>query len=84
MMDKLGQGWEIILASGMIIATLFGVISVVVEGSKVYVGEINTSTYYDFDNCRPKIDSIPQNNVKIFQSEKEALNNGYHQEDSCG
>ena len=84
-MNKRGQGWEIAAALVMLGITAVGIFSIITESNNIYFADKSTITkvYYDYQNCKNKLNNIAKDNLITFRSENEALTEGYTKYDKC-
>ena len=74
---KRGGYIDQVLAIIMIIATLTGTAVILHEGNKIYAGNISEKSAYELPKCKAVIEKIPDSNIIIFESKKEAQDQGY-------
>jgi len=70
-MNKRGQILELGAIIIIIIAS-FGVFQVFSESEHIYIGDNREGTFYDYKICPNEINSIPKENMVIFNNLREA------------
>ncbi len=83
-MNKRGQGWEIASAFIMLGITITGIF-IIIESNNIYFADksVTAKIYYDYQNCKNKLNNIAKDNFITFKSENEAIVGGYTKYDKC-
>ena len=67
----------------LIILTGIGVLIVYNSSNSLYIGDTESNEYLDYFKCEELANQIPEENLIIFKSEKEAISGGYNATEGC-
>ena len=82
-MNKKGQIVEIGASLFMLVLIIFGSYSVLNEGEKIYVGDMDSKLVYDYSICKEETLNIPQVNQTVFKNINDAKKQGFEEAVGC-